>query len=226
LTGVPFGDTLYPRGKVMTRYQKIFKDIKETNDYKIVGEDIDYKIIIDDERREVILQFEESDSRQDWKHNLMFIPWILNLDGHKVLTTHGYACAYKSAKNIPLQEICIALNQHGGYDPVIRGWSFGSAMAKIAVRHFWYRRYTKVKEQDTYGDVKVWLNPFTHFLAKKWCCKIMEFVCINDFVTWQVPFYQRTNKKRVGGRFSFKRIFNTEYEHTHYEQFDYSEYEN
>lgn len=27
LTGVPFGATLYPRGKVMTRYQKIFKDI-------------------------------------------------------------------------------------------------------------------------------------------------------------------------------------------------------
>ena len=80
----------------MTRYQKIFKDIKETSDYKTVGEDIDYKIIIDDVNREVILQFEESDSRQDWKHNLMFIPWILNLDGHKVLTTHGYACAYKS----------------------------------------------------------------------------------------------------------------------------------
>lgn len=49
----------------MTRYQKIFKDIKETSDYKTVGEDIDYKIVVDDERREVILQFEESDSRQD-----------------------------------------------------------------------------------------------------------------------------------------------------------------
>ena len=41
LTGVPFGDTLRQRGKVMTRYQKIFKDIKKTSDYKTVGEDID-----------------------------------------------------------------------------------------------------------------------------------------------------------------------------------------
>ena len=42
----------------MTKYQKMFYDIKHTSDYKTVGEDIDYKVIVDDEAKEIIFQFE------------------------------------------------------------------------------------------------------------------------------------------------------------------------
>jgi len=209
----------------MTKYQKMFYDIKHTSDYKTVGEDIDYKVIVDDEAKEIILQFEESDSRQDWKHNFMFLPWILKLDGKVVWTTHGYACAYSSAKDEPMNDFMKAVSEHGDYKWSIRGWSFGSAMAKIAVRHFHILTKLRIDEEVTYGDVKCWLNPFSFLNARKWCCDIKEFASVNDFVTWQVPFFSRTNKCKVGGKFHIKDILRTEYNHTHYEEYDYSEYE-
>lgn len=217
----------------MTKFQQMFYDIKNTRDYKTVGEDIDYKVVVDFEQRKVILQWEESKGtdkkhfwHSDWFHNLLFIPWILFLDGHPVITTMGYACAYASAKNIPMDEFCSMVDLHPDFQTEIRGWSFGSAMSKIAVRHYYIRRRRPVTNKYTYGDVKVWFNPFIRWLSKKWVAyENFEFVTPNDFVTYCVPFYHRTNKCKVGEKFSFKKIFKTEYYHTHYEEYDYSKYE-
>ena len=217
----------------MTKFQQMFYDIKNTRDYKTVGEDIDYKVVVDFEQRKVILQWEESKGtdkkhfwHSDWFHNLLFIPWILFLDRHPVITTMGYACAYASAKNIPMDEFCSMANLHPDFQTEIRGWSFGSAMSKIAVRHYYIRRKKPVTNKYTYGDVKVWFNPFIRWLSKKWVAyENFEFVTPNDFITKCVPFYHRTNKCKVGEKFSFKKIFKTEYYHTHYEEYDYSKYE-
>ena len=209
----------------MNKYQKMFYDIKNTSDYKTVGEDIDYKVIVDDEAKEVVLQFEESDSRQDWKHNFMFLPWLLKLEDRYVITTHGYACAYSSAKGEPMTDFLEKIAEHIDYKCCIRGWSFGSAMAKIATRHFYIKTNLSLDEEVTFGDVKCWFNPFAFLLSRKWCKDRKEFVTVNDFVTWQVPFFVRTRKCEVGDRFSFKKIFNTEYMHTHYEEYNYSKYE-
>lgn len=210
----------------MTKYQKIFNDIKSTTDYKVVGEDIDYKVFADHETREVILQFEESDSRKDWIHNISILPVPLKLEkGMYVWTTRGYACAYKSAENKPIDEFVSLCLHYKTYRWVIRGWSFGSAMTKIATRHFYKRTGKAVDECITYGDVKCWINPFIHLLAKKYSRKTLNFTTSNDFVTWCVPFYWRTAKAKVGRRFNIKEIFNTEYYHTHYEEYDYSKYE-
>ncbi len=217
----------------MTPEQQKFYDIKQTKDYKTVGEDIDYKIIVDDEKKEVVLQFEESDSREDWKHNFQFLPWPLKLADEKrkkskiVWTTRGYACAYKSAKGIPVEELLEEARDHLDYKIVLRGWSFGSAMAKIAARHLivLFKKLGPdiIDELTTYGDVKCWANPF--YSAKKYCKRIREYVTANDLVTWAVPFYRRDTKCKVGPRFSICRLFQTEYNHTHYEEYDYSKYE-
>jgi predicted lipase len=226
----------------MTPEQQKFYDIKHTTDYKVVGEDIDYKVLVDDQKKQVVLQFEESDSRQDWIHNFQFLPWPLKLTGKgvKVMneritdkgkivwTTRGYACAYKSTKAIPVQELLTESARHLDYDIVIRGWSFGSAMAKIAARHLIFLfhalrpKYT-IDELTTYGDVKCWLNPF--YSAKKQCKRIREYVNANDLATWCELFYSRDVKNRVGPRFSFSRAIHTEYNHTHYEEYDYSKWE-
>ena len=226
----------------MTPEQQKFYDIKHTTDYKVVGEDIDYKVFVDDQKKQVVLQFEESDSRQDWIHNFQFLPWPLKLTGKgvKVMneritdkgkivwTTRGYACAYKSTKAIPVQELLTESARHLDYDIVIRGWSFGSAMAKIAARHLIFLfhalrpKYT-IDELTTYGDVKCWLNPF--YSAKKQCKRIREYVNANDLATWCELFYSRDVKNRVGPRFSFSRAIHTEYNHTHYEEYDYSKWE-
>lgn len=216
----------------MTKYQQNFYDIKNTKNYKTVGDNVQYVVINDKENKQTILQFEESTDTHDWIENLTFIPWFLNLDGHLVLTTLGYAHAYKSTKNIPIDEfICFLLNTPKSYKVIIRGWSFGSAMTKIAVRHYYYRKLKnkylpEIDEELTYGDVKCWYNPFMKFFQKKYARVIHHFTYINDFVTWCVPTCFRGLEHRVGGKFSIEKIFNTIYNHNHYEEYDYSKYEN
>ena len=209
----------------MTKYQKIFKEIVDTKGYKTIGEDIQYKIIVNHEAKEVILQWQESEDWKDWLHNFLFMPARVNLAGHKVWTTLGYSRAYTSTRNIPIYEFILKCDEFDDYKKIIRGYSFGSAMTKIAVRHFYYITKQKVDIELTYGDVKCWLNPFTSLLSKLWCADRKEFTYINDFVTWCVPFYFRTAKKKVGDKFSFKKLFSTTYNHTHYEEYDYSKYE-
>lgn len=227
----------------MTPEQKKFYDIKKTSDYKTIGEDIDYKVFVDHDKKEVVLQFEESDSREDWRHNFEFLPWPLKLsegcvkltkkaprDKTKTIwTTRGYACAYKSAGDVPLTEWFAQYVEikEPGYKLCIRGWSFGSAMAKIAARHFvimaGYKDWHIIDELTTYGDVKCWVNPF--FSLAKNVKVLREYACINDGVTWCVPLYWRDKTSRVGPRFSLLKLFKSEYYHTHYEEYDYSEYE-
>jgi hypothetical protein len=206
----------------MTPEQQKFYDIKHTSDYKVVGEDIDYKVFVDHEKKEVVLQFEESDSREDWKHNLQFLPWPIKLGDKWAWTTRGYAIAYKSTKDQPLYDLINTWwetrAEEKPYKLCIRGWSFGSAMAKIAAR----RAGIQIDELTTYGDVKCWLNPF--YKAKN-VLRLREYTTANDFVTWCVPFFHRDKKCQVGPRFSLKEIFHTDRYHQHYEEYDYSKWE-
>jgi hypothetical protein len=205
----------------MTPEQQKFYDIKKTTDYETTGEDIDYKVFVDHEKKEVVLQFEESDSREDWKHNLQFLPWPLKLGKKIVWTTRGYACAYKSANDIPRSQLIIAWTRNYKYKICIRGWSFGSVMAKITARNMEAIGWT-IDELTTYGDVKCWLNPF---YKAKHVARLREYTTANDLVTWCVPFFHREKKCQVGPRFRLKEAVHSEKYHTHYEDYDYSEWE-
>ena len=205
----------------MTKEQEKFNYIKHYSDYDIVGDDIDYKVFVDCGPKEVVLQFEESDSQNDWINNLLFIPWPVKLGNKIAWTTFGYARAYNSAKDVPVIEFMNEIVKYPCYKVVIRGWSFGSVMAKLAARHYFNISLHEVDELTTFGDVKCWLNPF----FKNKAARLREYVTANDFVTWCVPFYHRDKKCSVGRKFSFKEIFKTEYYHTHYEEYDYSEWE-
>ena len=205
--------------------QDVFYHLKYTCDYEVVGKDLDYKIIVNDEDKEIILQYEETDSKQDWKNNCLFLIWPLNLDGKIIWTTHGYARVYKSAQNIPIDTFCKYIELHPDYKIIIRGWSFGSSMAKITARHFVIRTSGEVliDELTTFGDVRCWGNPF--YSIQKYCKRIREYVTSNDMITWCVPFYSRDVTCRVGDKFSFKRLHNSENYHTHYEDYDYSDWQ-
>lgn len=205
----------------MTPEQQKFYFIKTYKDYDTVGDDVDYKVIEDHDRKEVVLMFEESDSRQDWMNNFLFLPWPLKLENKKIVwTTLGYARAYKSTQRKPVIELLKAYINNPGYKLVIRGWSFGSAMAKIAVRHLETATYT-ADELTTYGDVKCWLNPFYKTKAKR----VREYTTPNDLVTWCVPFFHRDHKCKVGPRFKLTEAVHSEKYHTRYEEYDYSKWE-
>lgn len=217
----------YIKETEMTKYQHIFHNIKNTVSYKTVGEDVDYRVFVNDEDEEIILQFEGSKQRADWRHNFMFIPWKLTMDRVSFWTTHGYACAYSSTENKPLEDFIYEIVRHPDYKRIMRGHSFGSAMVKIAARI-----YTKtagkvfpLDEVITYGDVKCFLNPFWSIVARKKIGKINEFVTINDIVTWTVPYFWRTKSSRVGDKFSVKKLLKSEWYHMNYETYDYSKYE-
>lgn len=204
----------------MTKEQEKFYNLKKTQDYTVKGLDVDYKIFTDHDRKETILQSEESDSRTDWLNNLLFIPWPLKLNYKTVWTTLGYARAYKSASTMISEFLDVIISNPKDYKICIRGWSFGSAIAKIAARHLELLD-VPCDELTTYGDVKCWLNPFYKSKAK--VCH--EYVNPNDIVTYCVPFYHRDRKCKVGPEFKFFELFKCEYYHTHYEDYDYTIYE-
>ena len=210
--------------ETMTPEQRKFYLLKRTRDYDVVGKDLDYKIMVNDETKEVIIQFEESDSDEDWKNNYLFLPWPLKLDNKIVWTTYGYAKIYKSAKNIQFDEFYRQVEAHPDYKVVIWGWSIGSAMAKITARHFVIRSggKRKIDELTTWGDVKCWYNWF--YSVKKHCVKIREYVTPNDVITWCIPICRRDVKCVVGDKFAFRNK-DREHYHCYYEEFDYSEFE-
>ncbi|MCR4953382.1 MAG: lipase family protein [Treponema sp.] len=209
----------------MSDEQKKFYTIKRTRDYKVIGEDLDYIVILNDEKKEIIIQYEESDSDEDWHNNYLFWPCPLKLDRRIVWTSYGYAKIYKSAQNAPIDEFCQLIQEHPDYKVVIWGWSLGSAMAKITARHFIIRTKGEVMidELTTFGDVKCWYNPF--YSSKKYCKKIREYVTPNDLITWCIPICRRDVSCRVGENFSFKKSKNSQDYHTHYEDYDYSKWE-
>jgi hypothetical protein len=94
-------------------------------------------------------------------------------------------------------------------------------MAKITDRNMEIYSLYPVDELTTFGDVKCWVNPFYKSKARM----VHEYTTSNDTVTWCVPFYFRDKKCKVGPKFSIREMFRSEYYHTHYEDFDYTEYE-
>ncbi len=209
----------------MTEEQRKFYYIKRTSDYEVIGEDLDYKIMVNHEQKEVIIQFEESDSDEDWHNNWLFFPWPVKLDKKVVWTTYGYAKIYKSAENIPLEQFIEAINSYPDYKVVIWGWSLGSAMAKIIARHLIIRTKGQIQidELTTYGDVKCWYNPF--FSLKKNVVRLREYVTWNDTITGCVPICRRDYTCRVGEKWNIRKSKDVEYFHTHYDTYDYSKWD-
>lgn len=209
----------------MTEEQRKFYYIKKTTDYEVIGEDLDYKIMVNHDTKELIIQFEESDSDQDWKNNWLFFPWPLKLDNKIVWTTRGYAKIYKSAGDVPINQFLEQIEKYPDYKVVIWGWSIGSAFAKIIARHLVIRTDGKIRidELTTYGDVKCWYNPF--YSVKNNCERIREYVTSNDAVTGCVPICRRDYTCRVGRKWDIRESGKSEYYHTHYDEYDYSEWE-
>ena len=209
----------------MSEEQRKFYYIKHSSDYEVVGEDLDYKIMVNHESKEVIIQFEESDSEEDWHNNYLFFPWPLKLDNKVVWTTYGYAKIYKSSQNIPIDQFCEQIEKYPDYKIVIWGWSLGSAIAKILARHLIIRSGGKIKidELTTYGDVRCWYNLF--YSSKKNCVRLREYVTWNDTITGCLPFCRRDEASRVGEKWNPMNSHDIEYYHTHYDVYDYSKFE-
>lgn len=196
---------------------ELFTYLKNKTDYKVTGLDFDYKVETNESEKCIDIYFKESDSFLDWRINFNFLPTFAVINNKFFLTHRGYEYAYLSGYSALFEDIVNEQIKNPLYKINVYGWSYGSAIASRCFIELVELGY-EVDKVITFGSVKSWYFPF---LLKKYKEKanIREYTTPNDFVTWQVPFCHRINKKSVGEKFSLFKIFNTAYYHCNYDLF-------
>lgn len=200
-------------------HKEMYKLIKKTS-YKTVGLDVNYKIIVDDNEKCVYIVFQESVSKQDWKINFDFPAKVYKNQESPLIVHRGYAKAWKSARDVILAEFEDEFINKIHYDVYVIGWSYGSSIALLCAEDikYWYNVSCNVV---TFGGAKICYGLRSRNYLRKCYESCFQYTNINDFVTWMIPlpFVYNVRKIRVGGRFKFKEILNTVYNHTHYDKF-------
>lgn len=131
-------DVLEFQGKRYS-YDSLYNLIKDI-DYKKIGQDVDYLvssgISLDTKKPCVLVLFQESDSNEDWIHNLLFFPkkaraykgWKHRLTFHM-----GFFIAYQSARDEFLIDVRKEINKlpTDDFDIIVSGWSYGASITQI-----------------------------------------------------------------------------------------------
>lgn len=186
----------------------LFTSIQKS-DYIHTASDIDYTFLEDGQL--LYMLFQETRSKHDWKINFDFPARM-----YKNMIIHrGYAEAFKQEKEELWQELKAKL-ETGKYTNVqIAAWSKGSAEAILMAEEYYFQTGKKAYV-TTYGGPKIAYTLRTRNYLRR-IMFIKEYVQINDFVTWVIPFCHRLNKKKVGEKFNIKKLFNTAYYHCNYD---------
>jgi len=200
-------------------YSEFYTYLKHKNDYKTAGDDVQYHIQIDTESRIILLCFEETISKFDWKVNLDFPSTVYKRQKSLMLVHRGYVKAWKSANDQIMNELLPICEENPDCQLIIGGWSYGGAMSLLAAEDFNFRTGKKAIVV-TYGAPKICYFYFTkkHFLKSILLCH--QFVRINDFVTWCIPFpwVHHVRKSILEEKFSFKELFRTDITHCNYQE--------
>lgn len=201
--------------------KELFLYVKKLNGYTTAGLDVQYKIEIDDENRSVVLFFEESMGGlkdQDWRTNLDFPRKVYKNQEGRFYVHRGYVKAWKSCNDQVMADLIAAKKQHPEYYVVIVGWSYGGAMSLLAAEDYYYRTRQRAFV-ITFGAPKILYGRKSkeHFNLVTFT---NQYTQINDFVTWCIPFpwVHHVNKIKCPQKFSLKKLFHTEYTHTHYDE--------
>ena len=188
--------------------KELFNVIKNT-EYKKAGLDVDYAII---EKYGIIyLLFQQSKDKLDWKINFQFWAKPYKNQKNPMLIHRGFVKAWKSCNDVIMEELLEKIEDNPYKIVVIAGWSYGGAMALLAVEDFNFRT-GKTAELVTFGAPKI-IAPFA-FKTKKHLIQ-----CVNRFLTPSKiychksdivpmipPFYLALQKNKVGN-FNLKLFF-------------------
>lgn len=190
-------------------YDKIYNLIKDL-EYHKTGEDCDWNIIrIHDLKRDrdgYCVVFQESDSNEDWLHNLNFLPIMACKGWRNHLIYHrGFYNEYQSARDEIKKYLSplladLANEQNCGVEDLIlyvTGWSLGGAISVIASEDF----------HETYGLTPILIsyegaNPCESFHTRNYIQSVISdesvaFVYSNDFVCRCPPLIGRILKDSV-----------------------------
>ena len=198
---------------------ELFLTIKNCDNYKTAGDDVQYCILRNPIEKKVYLIFQETRSDYDWKVNLDFPCKPYKHQNKFYLVHRGYARTWKSCNDTIMEELISAWKLDTSVQIIICGWSYGGAMAQLAAEDFYYRTQHK-PDLTTFGSPKILYFYRTKKHFKNSCNEIKQYAQINDFTTWCVPFpfVHHIKKIKCGDKFSLKKIFKTEYNHTHYNE--------
>lgn len=198
----------------------LFLMIKECKNYKTVGNDVDYCIMVNSSEKRIYLMFEESTSDTDWKVNFTFPSKVYKHQSEFYLVHKGYVDSWKSCNDEIIKDFIKTCNIAPTFTPTVIGWSYGGAMAQLAAEDFFFRTGTK-PDLTTFGSPKILYGLFTKKHFKNSMNIVKEYKNINDFVTWCIPlpFVHHINKIKCNSKFNLLKIFKTEYNHTHYNEF-------
>ena len=185
--------------------------------YTKSGDDVDWTIIIDNDEKTIRLLFQESASKRDWLNNFNFPKKLYKYQENNLWIARGWGNAYKSCNDEIMASLIEAAYQYDNYKIEISGWSYGGALAQIAIEDFYYR--TKFKaDLVTFGSPKPLWGKKSVETVKKCCTSIKNYTVINDIVPYMPPFpgYKLLNKIKLGESFNFFKIFNPWKYHTSY----------
>ena len=176
---------------------ELYKLIINTS-YTKVGIDVDYAILKKEDA--TYLLFQETTTKIDWKINFQFWAKPYKNQKNPMLIHRGYVKAWKSCNDEIMNTTIKAVAENNHKPLIIAGWSYGGAMAILAMEDYFFR--TGLKPQViTFGGPKI-IAPLA-FRTKRYLKSCMDtkgkFYCHrSDIVPMIPPFYQALNKKKLG----------------------------
>lgn len=151
------------------------------------GDDVDWCVRVDDADRKVWLIFKESDSKKDWQNNFRFPVKVYKNQQSCLKVASGWGDAWKSCNDEVMEAFIKATKKYPEYFPVICGWSYGGAIALLALEDFHFRT-NKLAVLVTFGAPKpLWGRKTQDYVSS--CCLIgRQYSHIDDLVTLLPPF--------------------------------------
>ena len=177
---------------------ELFEEIKRTQ-YIKTGDSVDYAVKVYDDEKRIRLLFQESDGNADWRNNLDFPIKPYKNQENTLWFAKGWALAYKSANEEIMYKVINAINYHPDYDVEVCGWSYGGAIALLAVEDLHYR--TGIKSiVTTFGGPKPLFGKKTKDYVLSCCKEVNQYCHKNDIVPTLPPFigYEMAKKVSVG----------------------------
>lgn len=204
-----------------------FNNIKDMSQWKTTGLDVDYRVVSSHTEEIIYLYFKESDSKLDWVINLYFPKKVYKGQENYMLCHRGFVKAWKSANDVIMDELLTTIKNHPTYQVFICGWSLGGALSQLASEDYYYRAKQCLSTHNipimptliTYGSPKVSWGKRTQKHFQNCCKAIYQIANYNDLVTYLPPFPHLKHiglKKRIGDKFSIKKLFDPQTYHTNY----------
>ena len=172
--------------------------------------------VIHDEKT-IYVSTECSTTIRDWIFNLLFflIPQVRRW--YVYFTCFGWQTAFKSCKEIVMNEVLLAMNTFPDYKVVCVGHSYGGAASVLVGIEIFFAAGKKA-DLVTFGAPKPLFSIITRYITRLFFNKVTQYAHKCDIVSYMPPLLGYWNVKVIRlGKFSLKGLFHPEIYHQCYD---------